>query len=117
MSIPTSIELSSSCLMRSLQLNTFNDLAFYFRYASSTSTDSCAKPNGKTLVLQINEASTDTQGYIARDDDRREIVVALRGTSTIQDDITDIAIILVSFISPDVNAPFGSLVHAGFLTA
>jgi len=43
--------------------------------------DSCPKPNGKTLVHQFSKKLTDTQGFIARDDEKKEIVVALRGRS------------------------------------
>lgn len=31
------------------------------------------------IAVQFSNAATDTQGFIARDDTRREIVVALRG--------------------------------------
>lgn len=30
-------------------------------------------------VYQLYDAASDTQGYIARDDDRKEIVIAFRG--------------------------------------
>jgi hypothetical protein len=65
--------------------------------ASSAYIDTCARPNGNTFVskvssvlpnfmtshldaFQISNLATDTQGYIARDDGQKEIVVALRGT-------------------------------------
>ncbi|KAK1227694.1 hypothetical protein PQX77_009282, partial [Marasmius sp. AFHP31] len=97
---------------------TFNELAFYFQYASSAYESSCARPNGNTLVVQIDRFVTNTQAYIARDDNRREIVVALRGSTNIPDILTDASLLLVPFVSPGVKqAPFGSLAHAGFLTA
>ncbi|KAF7344007.1 Alpha/beta-hydrolase [Mycena venus] len=97
---------------------TYNDLVFYFQYASSAySTTGCARPNGNTLVSTINDLLTDTQGFIARDDNRKEIVVALRGSTSAQDFITDAEIVLAPFVSPGVSPPTGSLAHTGFLTA
>ncbi|KAJ7455870.1 alpha/beta-hydrolase, partial [Mycena latifolia] len=97
---------------------TYNDLVFYFQYASSAySTTGCARPNGNTLVSTINDLLTDTQGFIARDDNRKEIVVALRGSTSVQDFITDAEIVLAPFVSPGVSPPAGSLAHTGFLTA
>ncbi|KAJ7816841.1 alpha/beta-hydrolase, partial [Mycena olivaceomarginata] len=96
----------------------FNDLVFYFQYASSAYvTTGCARPNGNTLVSTINNAATDTQGFIARDDTRKEIVVALRGSTSLQDFVTDAGIALVPFLSPGVSAPGGSTAHTGFLSA
>jgi hypothetical protein len=86
------------------------------------------------LVSTFNDAGTDTQGFIARDDTRKEIVVALRGrwttfyclgmtlikgelesisrsTST-QDFVTDAEIVLTPFVSPGVNAPGTHHMHA-----
>ncbi|KAJ7470885.1 Alpha/Beta hydrolase protein, partial [Mycena latifolia] len=63
----------------------YDDLVVYFQYASSSYSTTCAKPNGNTLVSMIFDAATDTQGFIARDDGRREIVVALRGSSSAED--------------------------------
>ncbi|EIN03839.1 alpha/beta-hydrolase [Punctularia strigosozonata HHB-11173 SS5] len=97
-------------------LNKFDELKFYFQYASSAYLDTCAKPNGNTLIEEFSSAVIDTQGFIARDDSRKEIVVALRGSSDFADALTDINILLVPFLSPEVVSPLGVLVHAGFLT-
>ncbi|KAJ6554231.1 alpha/beta-hydrolase [Mycena capillaripes] len=97
---------------------TYNDLVFYFKYASSAySTTGCARPNGNTLISTVNDVLTDTQGFIARDDTRKEIVVVLRGSTSAQDFLTDSEILLVPFVSPGVNPPAGSTAHTGFLTA
>ncbi|KAF9457131.1 alpha/beta-hydrolase [Collybia nuda] len=98
----------------------YNDLVFYFKYASSSYdifSPSCPRPNGNTLVSTISNLITDTQGFIARDDNRKEIVVVFRGSTSPTDFLTDAALLLVPFISPGVNAPSGTLVHAGFLLA
>ncbi|KAF5351321.1 hypothetical protein D9758_008016 [Tetrapyrgos nigripes] len=111
---------------RAIDQATFNDLTFYFQYASSAYADSCASPNGNTLItedkpdiiiLQFNNVVTDTQGFIARDDNRREIVVALRGSTAATDFLIDAEIALIPFVSPGVRPPAGSLAHTGFLTA
>ncbi|KAF5351383.1 hypothetical protein D9758_008018 [Tetrapyrgos nigripes] len=102
---------------RTIDQATFNDLTFYFQYASSAYADSCASPNGNTLITAFNNTVTDTQGFIARDDNRREIVVALRGSSSTTDFLIDFEILLVPFVSPGVTPPAGSLAHIGFLTA
>jgi hypothetical protein len=102
---------------RSISQSTFNDLVFYFQYASSAYSDICLKPNGNTLVTMINNVVTDTQGFIARDDNRKEIVVSLRGSTSATDFLVDSEIALIPFVSPGVNPPAGSTAHAGFLTA
>ncbi|KAJ7318294.1 alpha/beta-hydrolase [Mycena albidolilacea] len=89
---------------------TYNDLVFYFQYASSAySTTGCARPKGNTLVSTIGDVLTDTQDFIARDDTRKEIVLALRGSTSAEDFVTDAEI-----CSPHSS---GSLAHTGFLTA
>jgi len=93
----------------------YNDLIFYLKYASSAYTLICPQPNGKSLVNTFKNILTETQGFVARDDGRKEIVVALRGSLSVTDIITDASLILTPFISPGVAAPWGTLVHSGFL--
>ncbi|KAL0958316.1 hypothetical protein HGRIS_000461 [Hohenbuehelia grisea] len=95
----------------------FDELKFYYQYASSSFSDKCAKPNGNVFVKRINNAITDTQGFIARDDDRKEIIVALRGSGSLIDGLVDIAFVPVPLISRGINPPLFSFIHAGFLTA
>ncbi|CAK5270345.1 unnamed protein product [Mycena citricolor] len=57
----------------------FNDLVHYFKYACSAYIPVCPRPNGQNLVLEFGNFITDIQGFIARDDERKEFVVALRG--------------------------------------
>ncbi|TFK42120.1 alpha/beta-hydrolase [Crucibulum laeve] len=102
---------------RALSSSIYNDLVSYFKYASSAYATACARPNGNTLVSSFSAIATDTQGFVARDDTKKEIVVALRGSSSIADFVTDASVLLVPFTSPGVNAPTGTLVHTGFLTA
>ncbi|KAF7431029.1 hypothetical protein PC9H_006745 [Pleurotus ostreatus] len=102
---------------RAISQQVFDDLVFYFQYASSAYNDVCAQPNGNTLVQRIDQLLTDTQGFIVRDDGRKEIVVALRGSTSPTDFLLDNELFLVPFITPGVSPPLGSLVHTGFVTA
>lgn len=68
---------------------------YHYKYAAAAYADSCAHPNGQTLVAtvcpryflswaeltvrQFVDRRTDTQGYIARDDVKQEFIVAFRG--------------------------------------
>ncbi|KAL0958315.1 hypothetical protein HGRIS_000460 [Hohenbuehelia grisea] len=97
----------------------FDELKWYFQYASSSYADTCAQPNGKVFVKKLNNAITDTQGFIARDDARKEIIVALRGSESITDALVDISILPVPLVSEGVDFSLFPLftVHKGFLTA
>ncbi|KAJ7122136.1 Alpha/Beta hydrolase protein, partial [Mycena epipterygia] len=93
----------------------FDDLFFSYKYASSTYTN-CSSPNGNTMVQQFDVSSTDTQGFVARDDTKKEIVVAWRGSSAVQDFlITDAFLLLKTYQSPGVTVPSGTKVHSGFI--
>ncbi|PPQ76737.1 hypothetical protein CVT24_012459 [Panaeolus cyanescens] len=110
-----------------VQLNTnyispdqVTELTWYFKYASSAYIpfNACPKPNGQTFVTRISNIVTDTQGYIARDDTRKEIIVVFRGSTSPEDFIiTDGNIPLVPFLSPGLSAPGDVRVHSGFLIA
>jgi len=96
---------------------TFDDLVWNFQYASSAYASSCAKPNGNTLVTTFSNAATDTIGFIARDDTKKQIVAVFRGSVSATNFLSDSEIELVDFVSPGVSAPAGTLAHFGFLTA
>ncbi|KIJ55858.1 hypothetical protein M422DRAFT_240484 [Sphaerobolus stellatus SS14] len=101
----------------SISKELYSDLVFYFKYASSAYAVICPHPNGQTLVEEFKNLLTDSQGFIARDDSRQEIIVALRGSLSALDVITDVGVILTPFESYGVSAPDGVLVHSGFLIA
>ncbi|KAJ7616865.1 alpha/beta-hydrolase [Mycena polygramma] len=96
---------------------TYDELVHYFKYSSSAYAPVCMRPNGNTLVLQFGNHLSDIQGFIARDDRRKELVVALRGSASITDALLDANILLVPFLTPGVNLPPKARVHAGFLAA
>ncbi|KAF8575204.1 alpha/beta-hydrolase [Ramaria rubella] len=102
---------------RSVSQAVLDNLVFYFQYASSAYSIVCLRPNGNTLVLEFSDILTDTQGFVARDDDRQEIVVAMRGSSSLEDFLVDADILLTEYQSPGVSAPSGTEVHSGFLAA
>ncbi|KAH8925846.1 alpha/beta-hydrolase [Atractiella rhizophila] len=104
-------------LQKRVSSSVYNELQFYFRYASSAYSDSCAKPNGNTLVLHLENLNTDTEGFVARDDVRKEIVISLRGSNTIDDAFTDINILQKRYSSPGVTPANNVWVHSGFLDA
>ncbi|KAF8907797.1 alpha/beta-hydrolase [Mucidula mucida] len=93
------------------------DLIHYFKYASSAYAPLCPRPNGKTLVAEFSNGVSDVRGYVARDADRKELVVALRGSASVADILLDSALVQVPLLTAGVEAPKGVLVHSGFLVA
>ncbi|KAK6984874.1 Alpha/Beta hydrolase protein [Favolaschia claudopus] len=91
----------------------YDDLVLYTQYSSATYQLICPRPVGRTLIYQFPPLGT--QGFIARDDARMEIVVAFRGTADLKDVLTDVEFDLRPFESPGIME--GSLVHHGFLDA
>lgn len=77
---------------------TYDDLVRYTKYASGAYQILCPRPMGNTLVgkvsepnriqchfrrttdLQLHNVLTSTQGFIVRDDKRKELVIAFAGT-------------------------------------
>ncbi|EIM86754.1 alpha/beta-hydrolase [Stereum hirsutum FP-91666 SS1] len=102
---------------RTISETVYDDLVFYFQYASSAYSTTCASPNGNTLVTEFSDTGTDTQGFIARDDTREEIVVALRGSSSAEDFLTDVELVLEDFVVTGTSPPDGTTAHTGFLNA
>lgn len=71
-------------------------------------------PHGLELIKSISDKKTDTQCYIAKDEQRA--VVAFRGTSSFEDVLTDLSIIQQNF--PPTRRPiFKPKAHSGFLNA
>ncbi|KAF9461462.1 Alpha/Beta hydrolase protein [Collybia nuda] len=97
------------------------------RDASSAYSNECLYPNGKRLIKMFSNTTSGTQGFIAADDKRKEIIVAFRGSESIRDAYTDIQTNLVQFQTGTYVGPptyiqsltiiGGVLVHEGFLGA
>ncbi|KAF9461458.1 Alpha/Beta hydrolase protein [Collybia nuda] len=95
----------------------YNNLVWYYQYASSAYADSCPRPNGNTFVKWVNNAATDTQSFIAIDDTRKEFIVAFRGSSSNYDFLTDVRGLSTEFDASGIKGPKGVRVHRGFLKA
>ncbi|KAL5494551.1 hypothetical protein ACEPAI_12 [Sanghuangporus weigelae] len=77
----------------------------------------CNSPLGLTVVKTLNDAQTDTQGFVVRDDSEKQIIAAFRGSTSIQDFLTDFSIARVPFSSPGVTNTNNAKAHFGFLSA
>jgi len=97
--------------------STYDDLVRYTKYSSGAYHLVCLRPMGNTLIASFNHLITDTNGFIARDNKRKEIVVAFRGSQQLLDIITDFSISLVPLESPGMSGVGHARVHVGFLTA
>ncbi|KAJ7842687.1 Alpha/Beta hydrolase protein, partial [Mycena leptocephala] len=104
--------------------NILNDFVQYSKYSSLaykyTSTIPlykwmCPRPLGNTLVRLFEKGRT--QGFVARDDNRGEIVVSFRGTFSLKDAITDARAWLTPFNLPGIAKDPRIRVHKGFLLA
>ncbi|KIJ18505.1 hypothetical protein PAXINDRAFT_70939 [Paxillus involutus ATCC 200175] len=104
---------------------TYDNLVRYTKYASGAYQVLCPRPMGNTLVAQFMDLVTSTQGFIARDDQREELVIAFRGTTDVTSILVDTSIILVPLKGPGLPPLDSSLiarsaeprVHIGFLIA
>ncbi|EIM83071.1 alpha/beta-hydrolase [Stereum hirsutum FP-91666 SS1] len=79
----------------------------------------CPTPLGAVLVQSFLNLLTNTKGYVARDDDKKQIIVAFRGSQELEDYLTDGNILLVPFESQGVtvNSSNNVATHGGFLMA
>lgn len=99
--------------------STYADLTRFAKYSSAAYQVLCPRPLGNTRVKEFRNLATSTAGYIARDDQRREIVVAFRGSQQLKDFLVDGALVQVPYESPGVqlNTTDVVMTHAGFLLA
>ncbi|KAH8111918.1 alpha/beta-hydrolase [Phellopilus nigrolimitatus] len=103
---------------RGISQSLMDSFTHYVQFASGAYQLACpAAPLGTTLITQFNDDATNTQGYVARDDGRKEIVVAYRGSIQLQDFVTDADFIMVDYVSPGVSGTSGVQAHQGFLAA
>jgi len=104
---------SAAPVSRDISSTLYDDLVLYTKYSSAAYQLICPSPLGQTLVQSFSQG--DTQGFVARDDTRKEIVVSFRGTSSVADALTDVDLLLSPLISPGLTETFQ--VHQGFLAA
>ena len=87
------------------------------KYAAASYASNCPQPpNNSSVVQYFNNAATDTQATLFRDDIRKEIVIAFRGTSDLQDFTSDFAQAQVTLNAIGTNCPTCK-VHNGTQTA
>ncbi|KAF7354061.1 Lipase-3 domain-containing protein [Mycena venus] len=91
----------------------YDALVLYTKYSSAAYQSSCPHPLGHMLVKRIAEG--DTHGFIARDDEHKEIVVSFRGTFSPGELCADAQVRLVPFVSPNISE--SCRVHQGSLKA
>jgi len=94
----------------------YHDLVRYTKYSSGAYQFVCLKPLGNVLVQSFASVLTGTRGYIARDDARKEIIVAFRGSKELGNVITDAEVMLVPLESSGIDAG-EAYVHWGFQNA
>lgn len=76
----------------------------------------CAKPsNGAQLINYVQNASTDTQAAVWKDDVTRQLVLGFPGTESMKDWETNSKAQAVPFKSGNVQCPGNCTVHRGFL--
>ncbi|KAJ7487040.1 Alpha/Beta hydrolase protein [Mycena latifolia] len=104
----------------------YDELVHYFKYSSTAYAIIIPgpdliplHPNGQKLCAKMFDLLTDSHGYVARDDTRKEIVVAFRGSVSPANFITDALAVLVDWDTTHskVLAPPGTKVHFGFQNA
>jgi len=99
---------------RAISQEDYNELYRAVRFSKAAYQDNCARPLGFTKELTIRNSRYDTDGYIVKDTGRKEIVVAFRGTSGLQDAIIDMRNKLVAWTSEGSQGCSGCKVHQGF---
>ncbi|KAA1471862.1 alpha/beta-hydrolase [Dentipellis sp. KUC8613] len=96
----------------------YDELVRFAKFSSAVYQLICPRPLGSTLVESFTSLITDAHGFVARDDETKEIVVAFRGSKDLEDLLTaDGNVILIPYESPGVqlNSTEPVEVHAGFL--
>lgn len=95
----------------------YNELVRYAKYASGAYQVLCPRPMGNTLVTQFTDIITSTQGFVARDDTRKELVISFRGSREIPSAIIDTSLMLSPLRGPGLPKDTDAHVHTGFLYA
>ncbi|KAL0956990.1 hypothetical protein HGRIS_003090 [Hohenbuehelia grisea] len=94
---------------------TYDNLVRYAKYSSAVYQLICIRPLGNTLIGTFD--TTGTQGFVVRDDSRKEIVLAFRGSLEPIDILIDIQLLLTPLRSPGISNVGGAWVHTGFQKA
>lgn len=98
-----------------VSMRTYDELERFAKYSSAVYQSICPRPLGNSLVRSFSNYFTRAHGFVVRDDRRREIVVAFRGSHELGDMITDVNLVLIPLVSHGIENNNAALVHAGFL--
>ena len=78
--------VNSSLRSNKVSQELYDRLYLYSRFSAGAYDSKCSRaPNGAAVMKYLNVASTHTQGVLFNDEKRKEIVLAFRGTNSIQD--------------------------------
>ncbi|RCI09953.1 hypothetical protein L249_8582 [Ophiocordyceps polyrhachis-furcata BCC 54312] len=99
---------------KAISQDTFDRLKRYSVLSGITYQKDCPKPpEGITIKKKFNN---NANGIIFQDDEANELIVAFRGSSTIQDVATDADFLVqADYASPGVSGCDDCKIHAGFL--
>ncbi|KAH9054312.1 alpha/beta-hydrolase [Lactarius vividus] len=114
LSKPLQSPLLSPPIRGGISEHVYNELLHFAKYSSAVYQFICPRPLGNTLVESFSNLLTHTHGFVARDEARREIVVAFRGSHELADVLTDGNFVLAPLASRGVEDN-AACVHAGFL--
>jgi len=114
-SLPTFSSPALESRVDGIDRETYDDLVLYAKYSSAVYRGLCPRPLGNTLVSAFNNPAT--EGFVVRDDNREEIIVAFEGTHDLEDLITDLQIPMTPLRAIGVVDVGDSAVHTGFLSA
>lgn len=107
--------LLTGALAQKTQVSTtvYDQLSRYARFASASYSSSCTNPPfGSSVAKMFNDAKTDTQVTLFRDDSAQEYILSFRGTSSVQDFVTDLEQTLVSCSAADGISCLGCTVSS-----
>ncbi|KAJ7159632.1 Alpha/Beta hydrolase protein [Mycena filopes] len=96
-----------------ISASVYQDFVRYTQYSSLAYYSRCDTPLGNTRVVSLGGTNGTPTGFIARDDVRHEIVVAFRGTLSVEDVVTDIKLRVAPYPAPPGHGD--PHVHRGFL--
>ncbi|KAJ9299832.1 hypothetical protein DTO271G3_2716 [Paecilomyces variotii] len=92
----------------------YTRLVRYTRFSAAAYSSDCrVPPGGATVVSYINNNATDTQATLFRDDANQDLILAFRGTSSVQDFSSDFNQTLVPFSGGDGRCE-NCTVHGGY---
>jgi len=111
---PLQSPLQSPLIRGDISEEIYRELLLFAKYSSAVYQFICPRPLGNTLVESFSNVFTHAHGLVARDDSRREIVVAFRGSKELANVLTDSNLVLAPLVSRGVEDNEAS-VHAGFL--